>query len=218
MFTGIIEEIGTIRRIQRGNRSAVLEIAAEKVLTDVKLGDSIAVNGICLTVVEFSGRHFTVDVMPETLDRTSLSALGPGSPVNLERALAVGDRLGGHFVSGHVDGTGVIVDKRPYDNAMLFEVRTGEELLWYIIPKGSIAIDGISLTVVDVAGDGFTVSIIPHTLEETILQYKGKGDLVNLECDMLGKYIERFIARRDLRDREKQPTLTKDFLVEHGFC
>jgi riboflavin synthase len=215
MFTGIIEEIGTIRRIQRGNQSAVLEVAAEKVLTDVKLGDSIAVNGVCLTVTEFSSRHFAVDVMPETLNKTSLASLSAGSPVNLERAMAAGGRFGGHFVSGHVDGTGVIARKQSYGNAVLYEVQAEEKLLRYIIPKGSIAIDGISLTVVETMDTGFTVSLIPHTLAETVLQYKDKGDVVNLECDMIGKYIERFITWREPENRTS--TLTKQFLAEHGF-
>jgi riboflavin synthase len=215
VFTGIIEEIGTIRSIKRGNASAVLEIAADKVLTDVQLGDSIAVNGICLTVTEFSTRHFTVDVMPETLAKTSLASLGPGSPVNLERAMAAGDRFGGHFVSGHVDGTGVIVDKRPYGNAVLYEVEAEDGLLRYIIPKGSISIDGISLTVVDVTETSFSVSIIPHTLAETVLQYKEKGDRVNLECDMIGKYIERILTWRERKARPS--SLTESFLAEHGF-
>ncbi|GED12043.1 riboflavin synthase [Aneurinibacillus migulanus] len=215
MFTGIIEEIGTIRSIKRGDRSAVLDISADKVLTDVRLGDSIAVNGICLTVTTFSSRNFTVDVMPETLEKTSLSTIGPGSQVNLERAMAAGDRFGGHFVSGHVDGTGFIADKRSYGNAVLYKVEADETLLRYIIPKGSVAIDGISLTVVDVTETGFTVSIIPHTLAGTVLQYKEKGDLVNLECDMIGKYIERFVTWRE--QKKSRASLTESFLSEHGF-
>jgi riboflavin synthase len=215
LFTGIIEEIGTIRSIRSGNQSAVLEIAAEKVLRDVKLGDSIAVNGICLTVTAFSARHFTVDVMPETLKKTNLSTLKIGSSVNLERAMAAGNRFGGHFVSGHVDGTGVIVQKQSYGNAVLYEIEADEALLRYMIPKGSIAIDGISLTIVDVTERYFSVSIIPHTLAETVLQYKGKGDTVNLECDMIGKYIERFLTRRE--QKIGSPKLTEKFLAEHGF-
>ncbi|MBN6188516.1 riboflavin synthase [Aneurinibacillus sp. BA2021] len=215
MFTGIVEEIGTIRSIKRGQQSAVLEISAEKVLQGVRLGDSIAVNGICLTVTEFTARHFAADVMPETIHRTSLASLGPGAPVNLERALAAGDRFGGHFVSGHVDGTGRIAAKQAYDNAVLYRIEADDALLRYIIPKGSIAIDGISLTVVEVTDGGFSVSLIPHTLAETVLQYKQKGDQVNLECDMIGKYIERFMTWGE----QKRPssTLTESFLAEHGF-
>lgn len=215
VFTGIIEEMGAIRSIKRGDRFAVLDISADKVLTDVKLGDSIAVNGICLTVTAFSPRNFTVDVMPETLKKTNLSMIGPGSRVNLERAMAAGDRFGGHFVSGHVDGTGLIADKRPYRNAVLYTVEADDTLLRYIIPKGSVAIDGISLTVVDIGDTCFTVSIIPHTLAETVLQYKEKGDSVNLECDMIGKYIERFVMRHE--QRKSRASLTESFLSEHGF-
>ncbi|MFT9847476.1 riboflavin synthase [Aneurinibacillus sp. REN35] len=215
MFTGIIEEIGTIRSITRSNQSAVLEITGDKVLRDVRLGDSIAVNGICLTVTEFSAKHFAADVMPETIRKTSLALLVPGAPVNLERALAAGDRFGGHFVSGHVDGVGRIAAKQAYDNAVLYRIEADDTLLRYIIPKGSIAIDGISLTVVEVDDAGFSVSIIPHTLLETVLQYKEKGDQVNLECDMIGKYIERFIIWREKKQPPSQ--LTESFLAEHGF-
>lgn len=215
MFTGIIEEIGTIRSIKRSNQSAVLEIMGDKVLRDVRLGDSIAVNGICLTVTEFSAKHFAADVMPETIRKTSLALLAPGAPVNLERALAAGDRFGGHFVSGHVDGVGRIAAKQAYGNAVLYRIEADEALLRYIIPKGSIAIDGISLTVVEVDDASFGVSIIPHTLLETVLQYKEKGDLVNLECDMIGKYIERFIIGRERKQPPSQ--LTESFLAEHGF-
>lgn len=216
MFTGIIEEIGNIRRIQRGDLWIALEISAKKVLKDVKLGDSIAVNGTCLTVTSYTDTSFTVDVMPETMKKTSLASLGIGSPVNLERAMAAGDRFGGHFVSGHVDGTGIIKEKKPYGNAVLFTIEAKDEILRYTIPKGSIAIDGISLTVVDTYDSAFTVSIIPHTMQETILKYKNPGDIVNLECDMIGKYIERFITLREKKD-EKKSSLTKEFLAENGF-
>ncbi|WP_027415867.1 riboflavin synthase [Aneurinibacillus terranovensis] len=216
MFTGIIEEIGYVRRITRGDKWCVLEISAAKVLRGVKLGDSIAVNGTCLTVTQYSDHHFSVDVMPETLDKTSLSLLSPGSPVNLERALAAGDRFGGHFVSGHIDGTGTITAKKPYGNAVLFEIEAPEEVLRYILPKGSIAVDGISLTVVSTTDSHFTVSIIPHTVKETLLQYKNQGDIVNLECDMIGKYIERFVSARE-HEKRKAP-ITIDFLSEHGFA
>ncbi|RXT15231.1 riboflavin synthase [Ammoniphilus sp. CFH 90114] len=212
MFTGIIEELGVIQGIKRGGEWMVLTIGASIVLKDVQLGDSIAVNGVCLTVTSFSSREFTVDVMPETFHKTSLSDIQVGSKVNLERAMAAGGRFGGHFVSGHVDGTGKIVSKTSYGNAVLFEIKAPEQLLHYMIPKGSVTIDGISLTILDVSSDRFSVSIIPHTLEMTILQHKGMGATVNLECDMIGKYIEKFITTR-------KPTskLTEAFLSEHGF-
>lgn len=212
MFTGIIEELGTIKGIKRGGEWCVLTIGASAILQDVQLGDSIAVNGICLTVTSFASDHFTVDVMPETLDKTSLSSLQIGSLVNLERAMRAGGRFGGHFVSGHVDGTGTIHSKKKWGNAILIEIKAPEDLLYYMIPKGSITIDGISLTIVDVKMDRFSISIIPHTLEMTILQYKGSGDIVNLECDMIGKYIEKYVSARKGNSK-----ITPDFLAEHGF-
>lgn len=217
MFTGIVEEIGHIRRIKRGDLWIVLEVSAQKVLKDVKLGDSIAVNGTCLTVTSFTRDAFSVDVMPETLKKTSLASIGIGSPVNLERAMAAGDRFGGHFVSGHVDGTGKIVEKKPYGNAIVITIEATEDVLRYIIPKGSISIDGISLTVVDTNPSSFKVSIIPHTMKETVLQHKNPGDVVNLECDMIGKYIERFILIRESRNSGKSTSITADFLAENGF-
>lgn len=212
MFTGIIEELGTIKAIKRGGTWCVLTIGASMILQDVQLGDSIAVNGICLTVTSFSSDHFTVDVMPETLDKTSLSSLQIGSWVNLERAMGAGGRFGGHLVSGHVDGTGIIHSKKKWGNAVLIEIKASEELLYYMIPKGSITIDGISLTIVDVKMDRFSISIIPHTLEMTILQYKGAGDIVNLECDIIGKYIEKYVTAR-----KGSSKISQDFLAEHGF-
>jgi riboflavin synthase len=217
MFTGIVEEIGHIRRIQRGELWIALEISAKKVLLGVKLGDSIAVNGTCLTVTSFTASTFTVDVMPETMKKTSLVSLGIGSPVNLERAMAAGDRFGGHFVSGHVDGTGIIKGKKPYGNAVLVIIEASEDILRYVIPKGSVSIDGISLTVVDTDSSTLTVSIIPHTLQETVLKYKNSGDVVNLECDMIGKYIERFILLRENKDKKKSSSLTEEFLIDNGF-
>lgn len=212
MFTGIIEELGSIQGIKRGGEWLVLAIGASRILKDVQLGDSIAVNGVCLTVTSFTSREFTVDVMPETFQKTSLSDIQVGSQVNLERAMAAGGRFGGHFVSGHVDGTGKIASKKGYGNAVLIEIKAPEHLLHYMIPKGSITIDGISLTILDVASDSFRVSIIPHTLSMTTLQHKGIGAVVNLECDMIGKYIEKFIAARKPASK-----LTEAFLSEHGF-
>jgi len=213
MFTGIVEEIGVLKGIKRGANWLVLTIGASRVLDQVQLGDSIAVNGVCLTVTSYTGGQFTVDVMPETFDKSNLSALSVGSRVNLERAMQAGGRFGGHFVSGHVDGTGKIAGKTNYGNAVVYQIQTAESLLYYLIPKGSITIDGISLTVLDVEADHFTVSIIPHTQEITTLKDRGIGDIVNLECDMIGKYIEKFI-------QAKKPTTSKisrDFLEQHGF-
>ncbi|BAU29070.1 riboflavin synthase alpha chain [Aneurinibacillus soli] len=215
MFTGLIEEVGALASIRRAPEAAVLAIRAQTVLKGVKIGDSIAVNGVCLTVTSYTRETFTADVMPETLARTGLGQLSPGDPVNLERALAAGERFGGHFVSGHVDGTGMIASRKPYGNAVLFEIQAPDAALRYIIPKGSVAIDGISLTVVAVTDDTFTVSVIPHTLAQTVLMHKQAGSAVNLECDMIGKYIERFLTFRE--EKQKSSTLTESFLSEHGF-
>jgi riboflavin synthase len=192
MFTGIIEEIGTIKTIQHGAKSAVLEIQASKVLEKTLLGDSISTNGVCLTVVEQTANSFRVEAMNETLARTNLGSLQQGAKVNLERALAMGDRLGGHMVSGHIDGTGVIESMRQDDIAWWVQVSCDSKLMRYIIEKGSIAIDGISLTVASVQANSFEVSIIPHTKDHTTLLAKSVGDTVNLENDLVVKYIERF--------------------------
>ncbi|WCK56620.1 riboflavin synthase [Aneurinibacillus sp. Ricciae_BoGa-3] len=214
MFTGIIEELGKVRTIKLGQDWCVLEIEAKDILQDVKIGDSISVNGVCLTVTTHTRQLFTADVMPETLKKTSLSSLKNGSPVNLERAMAAGGRFGGHFVSGHVDATGTILSKKVYGNAVLYEIGADGPILRFIIPKGSIAVDGISLTVVSTTPESFSVSIIPHTLGETVLQHKGKGDIVNLECDMIGKYVERFVSGKQPK---KDSQLTAEFLVKSGF-
>ena len=191
MFTGIIEEVGTVEGIDRGPRSVRMSIAGQLIFSDLKLGDSVAVSGVCLTVSAISNPQFTADVMPQTLDHTALGALRPGSLVNLERAMAANGRFGGHMVSGHIDDTGKIVSLRPDDNAVWVTIMAGPEVLRYVIPKGSIAIDGISLTVAEMDASGFSVSIIPHTARETTLLSKQPGDLVNLECDLVGKYVEK---------------------------
>lgn len=216
MFTGIIEEVGTIEQIKQSGEAIVMTIASKKLLTDVHLGDSIAVNGVCLTVTSFDKDRFTVDLMPETVRSTSLRDLTRGSNVNLERAMAAGGRFGGHFVSGHVDGIGEIIKKQRQDNAVYYEIKVSEALRKYIILKGSIAIDGTSLTVFGVTDDTFTISIIPHTISETIIGFKGPGDVVNIECDMIGKYIEQFIGTRFELGKSKS-TLTASFLEEHGY-
>ncbi|WP_312475339.1 riboflavin synthase [Neobacillus sp.] len=218
MFTGIIEEIGVVSNIQRTGESFVLTLDAKKILKDVHLGDSIAVNGVCLTVTTFSGNHFTVDVMPETVNATSLKMVKRGSKVNLERAMAAGGRFGGHFVSGHIDGTGVIKSKQAFENAVYYTIEADEELLKYVILKGSIAVDGTSLTVFGVTENSFTISLIPHTLSETVLGLKGSGDIVNLECDMIGKYVGHFFNKMTLDNQQKSRTaITTKFLEENGF-
>ncbi|MDD6118922.1 MAG: riboflavin synthase [Selenomonadaceae bacterium] len=215
MFTGIIEEVGSVRRIGGG----VLDIAAHTVLTDAHVGDSIAVNGICLTVTGFTPEHFTADVMPETVRRTSLANLGAGSPVNLERALLPTTRLGGHFVSGHIDGTGTIQSFRAEGNALWLQVSAGPEILRGIVEKGSVALDGISLTVAGVTGTDFTVSLIPHTREVTNLHAKKPGDLLNIETDILGKYALKLLRLQSAEQEKAQPQeeLTTNFLQANGF-
>ncbi|MBC9783335.1 riboflavin synthase [Heliobacterium chlorum] len=217
MFTGIVEELGVMRAIRRGARSAQLVIEAKKVVEDVKLGDSIAVNGVCLTVVEFDGRGFTADVMAETLQRTSLSELQPGHRVNLERALRLSDRLGGHIVSGHVDAVGIIRKQTRVDIAVVTEISAPPELLRYVIPKGSIAIDGISLTVVDLLEQSFTVSLIPHTAGLTTLGLKKIGEKVNLEADVIGKYVERLLTGRVSSGEKPLSRISREFLLEQGY-
>ncbi|SEH33403.1 MULTISPECIES: riboflavin synthase [unclassified Selenomonas] len=211
MFTGIIEELGRVDSIGSGR----LSIFADKVLEDVQLGDSIAVNGICLTVTSFDKRHFTADVMPETIRRTALRELKKGSPVNLERALTLSSRLGGHIVSGHIDGTGEVESFVSEGNAVLLKVQAAPEILHYIVEKGSVALDGISLTVAAVTETDFTVSLIPHTREVTNLHAKQKGSPINIETDVLGKYVEKLL--RGSEAKEKQSGLTREFLLQNGF-
>nr|WP_297708195.1 riboflavin synthase [uncultured Butyrivibrio sp.] len=195
MFTGIIEEIGRVKAISRNSANSRLTIEAKKVLEDVHIGESIAVNGVCLTVVSFDAGSFTVDVMNETYSRSSLGELRSDSSVNLERAMAAGGRFGGHMVSGHIDGTGRIKATRRDGNAVWYEITAEHALLEGIVEKGSITIDGISLTVAKVTTSSFSVSIIPHTLEQTILKDKRPGSVVNLETDMIGKYVRAFLSQ-----------------------
>ena len=191
MFTGIVEEVGTVTGLE-GQR---LTIAASRVLEDVKLGDSIAVNGACLTVVDFQASSFSVELAPETLKRTSFSVWIPGREVNLERPLAVSDRLGGHIVQGHVDATGRITSLKPDGDCVIFRVASPKRLMPYIVEKGFVAVDGISLTVVKVGSSSFTLSVIPYTLANTNLQGQAKGGRVNLEVDIVAKYVESLLAR-----------------------
>lgn len=191
MFTGLIEEQG---RVLTPPRNGKLSLAASKVTEGLALGDSIAVNGVCLTVSAFSGQRFTADVMPETLHRSNLGELRTGSLVNLERALPATGRFGGHFVSGHIDGVGSLLSVRPEGNALIFSIRAAPELLRGIVEKGSVAIDGISLTVVEVTETLFSVSVIPHTAAVTTLSARRPGDHINLETDMIGKYVLRALS------------------------
>lgn len=215
MFTGLIEEVGAMESAYKGEKSMKLTIRAKKILQDIKLGDSISTNGVCLTVSSFDSSTFTVDVMPETMRKTNLGKLVKGSPVNLERALKASDRLGGHIVSGHIDGTGFIREYRDEDIATWLTVETHEEVIKYIIPKGSIAIDGTSLTVVDTSENSFRVSLIPVTKEETVLLKKKVGDEVNLECDIVGKYIERFMTFS--KEIKNTSAIDMKFLIDNGF-
>jgi riboflavin synthase len=195
MFTGIIEEIGKIKKISLAGKSGSLEIEANKVLEDTKIGDSIAVNGVCLTVTSIEKGSFTADVMAETLRRSGLGLLVAGAGVNLERAMAANGRFGGHIVSGHIDGTGTIKKMQREENAVWVHIKTSPEILNLIVEKGSITIDGISLTVAGLGENEFSVSVIPHTAQETTLLSKKVGDTVNLENDIIGKYVEKLLGK-----------------------
>ena len=211
MFTGIIEEVGIVRSITKGSLSAILDISCSKVLEDTKVGDSIAVNGVCLTVTSLEETSFTADVMAETLRRSSLGELSKGSKVNLERAMQLNGRFGGHIVSGHIDGTGTIISTKKEGNATWVEVGTSPEILRFIIQKGSITIDGISLTVAKLTDKSFSVSIIPHTGSETTLLTKKSGSIVKLENDIVGKYVEKFTVKN------KKKEVSYEILLENGF-
>ncbi len=214
MFTGLIEEIGSVRHVVSGAEWGSIAIGCRNVLSGTKIGDSIAVNGVCLTVTDLKKDGFTADVMAETLHRSSLGTLRQGDPVNLERAMPADGRFGGHIVAGHIDGTGVLSRKERIGNAVLLAISAAPAILYEIVEKGSIAIDGVSLTVVSVDENGFTVSIIPHTGAQTILLEKNTGSTVNLETDVIAKYVRRFTSPAP---EEKQTTLTLDFLRENGF-
>ncbi|HNV65037.1 MAG TPA: riboflavin synthase [Smithellaceae bacterium] len=209
MFTGIIEGLGTIKRLSMKGADAVLEIEAGIEMADVRLGDSIAVNGACLTVTAKNQNIFHADVSAETLDKTNLKRMHPGSKVNLEKSLRVGGYLGGHFVLGHVDGTGRILSKTQKSGSVIFAIQTDEALARYIVEKGSVAIDGISLTINKVENGRFYVNIIPHTAEKTTLLVKKEGDLVNIETDILGKYVEKLL--------QSPRGIDNNFLEKHGF-
>ena len=211
MFTGLIEEMGTVKSIKRRVGSMELTIFGKKATEDMKRGDSISINGVCLTVTQLPSypvNQFSVDISPETLKKTNLGKLRTGEKVNLEKALKMGERLGGHFVTGHIDGVGIIKKKIKEGDTFLFEIEASDEIMNYIIPKGSVTLDGISLTVVDFSKNRFSVSIIPHTLEVTTLGLKKVGDRVNLEADMIGKYVVKLM---------KEKGVTLDFLKRYGY-
>lgn len=215
MFTGIIEEIGRVRHVISNRTSGQISIQADTVLENTRPGDSIAVNGVCLTAAKLLPDGFIADVMPETLRRTNLGALCTDSRVNLERALAADGRFGGHIVSGHIDGTGTIRTVRREENAVWITVEAAPDVLNLIVEKGSVAIDGISLTVARVSEDSFSISAIPHTVRITTLCQKGPGDPVNLETDIIGKYVERLIT--PAQPQPKDSRITRSFLEKYGF-
>ena len=212
MFTGIVEEIGEIAAVSVGVNSCVYTVRASKVLEDIHIGDSIAVNGLCLTVTSFGGGCFTADVMNESLRKSNLGDLKRGSKVNLERAMAANGRFGGHIVSGHIDGTSILRSYEREANAVWVTITAGEELMRYIIMKGSVALDGVSLTVARVYKDAFAVSLIPHTGEETTLLNKRVGDRINIENDVIGKYVEKLCGASQSRSG-----IDEDFLRKYGF-
>lgn len=213
MFTGLIEDLGTMRQLRRESDKVQLTVATRIPMAELVLGESIAVNGICLTVVAFSGGTFTADVSPESMACTTLGELGSGDPVNLERALRMGDRLGGHLVSGHVDGVAVLLEKSQDGNAVRLRFRMTAELNRFVVEKGSITIDGISLTVNQVSEETFSVAIIPQTLAATNLHHRQPGSRVNIETDIIGKYVARLLGQRG----DVKPSIDLDFLAKHGF-
>ena len=216
MFTGIVEELGTIKSLNMQGTSGQIAIKAKMVLENTKIGDSIAVNGICLTVTSIFNDEFTADVMAETVRRSSLKGASAGEKVNLERAMAADGRFGGHIVSGHIDGTGTISEFRKEENAVWVTIDTPKEILNLIVEKGSICIDGISLTVAALTDKSFSVSVIPHTGEETTLLKKKPGDMVNLENDVVGKYVQRLLGLEPKKEESKS-SLTMDMLRDYGF-
>ena len=211
MFTGIVEEVGAIKSIRRGTASSRLSISGEIIFDDLNIGDSVSVCGVCLTAAEIGNGTFTADVMHETLNRSLLGSMRTGDSVNLERAVKLGGRMGGHIVTGHIDGTGTLSQIKQDDNAVLYTIKADKKLLRYIAEKGSVAIDGISLTVASVTNNGFTVSVIPHTAANTTLSSKKTGSIVNIETDCIAKYVEKLL------DHEKDSGITMKFLSRHGF-
>mgnify|MGYP002774961402 CR=1 FL=1 len=224
MFTGLVAELGSVERLAEGKDTCRLSVRARKVLGGLKVGDSVAVNGVCLTVTDLRSNGFTADVMPETVRRTTMHGLRPGDRVNLERALRLADGLDGHIVQGHVEGVGTVTKVRPEGNALVYTIAAPAELTPYIVEKGSVTVDGVSLTVIQAGDTEFGVSLIPHTAAQTTLGYKKPGDTVNLETDILARYIGRFLSRRfgspvgTAEDgSRKDDGLTMDFLRRNGF-
>lgn len=217
MFTGIIEEVGILEEIITGNGFGIMKVKCSKVLEHTQIGDSIATNGVCLTVREKDALSFSADVMGETLAKTNLGSLKIGDKLNLERALRLSDRLGGHIVSGHIDGIGKIVSVKEESDGTWFTISAPQEVLRYVIYKGSISIDGISLTVAYVDNEVFKVSVIPHTLENTILNNKKINSEVNLECDLIGRYIEKLFSPKDEKEENNKSNITMEFLKNNGF-
>ena len=215
MFTGIVEEIGYLKNTSHGERSMRLEIGCREILTDARLGDSISVNGICLTVNKLGDHSFYADVMPETMRHTNLGRLASGTKVNLERAMSIERRFGGHIVTGHIDGTGILSNLSREDNAIWITIKADREIMKYIIHKGSVALDGISLTVQHLGTGEFKVSIIPHTRDYTTLPDKKPGDVINIECDVIGKYVERLMSFG--KEEKSKGNLTLEYLLENGF-
>jgi riboflavin synthase len=217
MFTGLIEEIGIISKIERGSRSAQISIKATKVIEDLKIGDSISTNGACLTVISFSKQEFTVDVMNETMKMTTFSNSKIGQQVNLERALRLNDRLGGHMLSGHIDGIALIKNIQKVDIASIFTIEPPIQLMQFIINKGSVSLDGISLTVSEISERNFKVSIIPHTASYTTLLTKKTGDKINLETDMIAKYLQKLMGIKNPKKKNNKQSISIDSLINNGF-
>ncbi len=220
MFTGIIEGLGTIAKIRPSDRGKRLLIDADFPLDQTKIGDSIAISGVCVTVIIIAGKRFEIDISPETIAKTTFGTAKIGDRVNLERALRLSDRIDGHLVSGHIDGIGTIKDKKRTGNAIIVVIDVPEFLSRYMIMKGSVAVDGISLTINNRARDCFDVSIIPHTAKMTTIGLKKAGDYINIETDMIGKYIENFITEKSANNIKKetgQPSVDKQFLTKTGF-
>jgi len=215
MFTGLIQSLGTVRNLTRQGNSAALQIDSDLVNEDLQRGESIAVNGVCLTVTGWADQHFIADVSPETLDCTNLGALRPGAQVNLERALRLSDRLGGHLVSGHVDGVATVQRRFRDQNVIRFEFNLPRQAMRYLVEKGSVAVDGISLTVNTVSDHGFSVAVIPHSLEKTTLQNCREGSRVNIETDLIGRYVERLLTGK--AESPQGPGLSVEFLAKNGF-
>ncbi|MEW6543622.1 MAG: riboflavin synthase [Nitrospirota bacterium] len=216
MFTGIVEEMGVVKSLEGSLAGSRLSILASTVMSDLAIGASVSVNGACLTVVSVGEREFAVEVSPETLSVTNLGRLAAGMPVNLERAMRINERIGGHLVAGHVDAVGSIRDRRQEGNSLVLTIEAPTEILRYCVPKGSVTIDGISMTVNEVTDRTFSVAVIPHTAKATTLGLKHPGDSVNLESDLIGKYVERLLQERSHLPPKPPPAIDRDYLLKRG--